>query len=70
MGLTYHSYMQDMCLKNKENQDKNNIIRTSGSKCFQQRSAEEVYANDYNITAFYFVVCKLMFSQFLTFFLI
>ena len=56
MGLTYHSYMQDMCLKNKENQDKNNIIHTSGSKCFQQRSAEEVYAYDYNITAFYFGV--------------
>ena len=40
-----------MCLKNKENRDKNNIIHTSGSKSFQQRSAKEVFANDYNITA-------------------
>ena len=40
-----------MCLKNKENWDKNNIIHISGSKSFQQRSAEEVYANDYNITS-------------------
>ncbi|KAK7855348.1 hypothetical protein CFP56_028295 [Quercus suber] len=29
------------CLKNKENWDKNNIIHTSSSKSFQQRSAEE-----------------------------
>ena len=36
---------------NKENRDKNNIIHTSGSKSFQQRSAEEVFANDYNIIA-------------------
>ena len=40
-----------MYLKNKENWDKNNIIHISGSKSFQQRSAEEVYANDYNITS-------------------
>ena len=32
-----------MCLKNKENRDKNNIIHTFGSKSFQRRSAEEVY---------------------------
>ncbi|XP_050282850.1 uncharacterized protein LOC126723472 [Quercus robur] len=37
----------DMCLKNKENQDKNNIIHTSGSKSFQQRSAEEIFATEH-----------------------
>nr|XP_023885148.1 uncharacterized protein LOC111997303 isoform X2 [Quercus suber] len=31
----------DMCLQNKENRDKNNIVHTSSSKSFQQRSAEE-----------------------------
>ncbi|XP_075669768.1 uncharacterized protein LOC142639487 [Castanea sativa] len=31
----------DLCLKNKENRDKNNIIHTSGSKSFQQCRAEE-----------------------------
>nr|POE50090.1 hypothetical protein CFP56_60612 [Quercus suber] len=31
----------DMYLQNKENRDKNNIVHTSGSKSFQQRSAEE-----------------------------
>ena len=28
------------------NRNKNNIIHTSGSKSFQQRSAEKVYGND------------------------
>ena len=33
-------------IENKENQGKNDIIHTSGSKSFQQRSAEKVYGND------------------------
>ena len=33
-----------MCLINKENRNKNNIIHTSGSKSFQQRSSKEVFA--------------------------
>ncbi|KAL0009364.1 hypothetical protein SO802_010866 [Lithocarpus litseifolius] len=35
------STVNGTCLKNKENRDKNNTIHTSGSKSFQQRSAEE-----------------------------
>ena len=55
-----------MCLKNKENRDKNNIIHTSGSNSFQQRSAEEVYANDYNITANDIVINTLLDFVFLS----
>ena len=36
-----------MCLKNKENRDKNNIIHTSISKSLQQRSEEEVFATEH-----------------------
>ena len=31
-----------MCLINKNNRSKNDIVHTSGSKSFQQRGAEEV----------------------------
>ncbi|KAK7836342.1 hypothetical protein CFP56_022729 [Quercus suber] len=37
---TNKDYM-DMCLINKNNRSKNDIVHTSGSKSFQQRSAEE-----------------------------